>query len=171
MFSQFKFVSGNANKVREAGEILGITIEQVEVRGMFEMQTQNIEELVNHKCQQAYDSLKCPVWWKTLVFYLMRGMVCRVPWSNGLSVLWVVKACLKCCSHLRTAVQQLFAVSQYTMGRIFARIRQKNQRIRVTPSRIRSHYSSQSRMGAIRAGTSFQHWCRAKRNASSQAGC
>ena len=61
MFSQYKFVTGNANKVREAGDILGVTLEQVEVGGIFEMQTQNIEKLVNHKCQQAYDSLKCPV--------------------------------------------------------------------------------------------------------------
>ena len=61
MFSQFKFVTGNANKVREAGDILGVTLEQVEVRGIFEKQTLNIEELVKHKCQQAYDSLKCPV--------------------------------------------------------------------------------------------------------------
>ena len=61
MFSQFKFVTGNANKVRETGDILGVTLEQVEVEGIFEMQTQDIEELVNHKCQQAYDSLKCPV--------------------------------------------------------------------------------------------------------------
>ena len=61
MFSQFKFVTGNANKVWEAGDILGVTLEQVEVGGIFEKPTQNIEELVNHKCQQAYDSLKCPV--------------------------------------------------------------------------------------------------------------
>ena len=61
MFSQFKFVTGNANKVREAGDILGVTLEQVEVGGIFEMQTQDIEELVNHKCQQAYDLLNCPV--------------------------------------------------------------------------------------------------------------
>ena len=50
MFSQFKFVTGNANKVREAGDILGVTLEQVEVGEIFEMQTQDIEELVNHKC-------------------------------------------------------------------------------------------------------------------------
>ena len=61
MFSQFKFVTGNLNKVREAEDILGYPMEQVKVEGMFEIQTQDIEELVNHKCQQAYDSLKCPV--------------------------------------------------------------------------------------------------------------
>ena len=61
MFSQIKFVTGNANKVREAGDILGVTLEQVEVGGIFEMQTQDIEELVNHKCEQVYDLLNCPV--------------------------------------------------------------------------------------------------------------
>ena len=61
MVSQIKFVTGNQNKVGEVGDILGFPIEQVEVEGIFEIQTQNIEELVNHKCQQAYDSLKCPV--------------------------------------------------------------------------------------------------------------
>ncbi|MZH04227.1 MAG: RdgB/HAM1 family non-canonical purine NTP pyrophosphatase [Nitrospinae bacterium] len=61
MFSQFKFVTGNPNKAREAGDILGVPLEQVEVEDMFEIQTRDIEELVSHKCQQAYDSLKCPV--------------------------------------------------------------------------------------------------------------
>jgi len=61
MFSQFKFVTGNPNKAREAGAILGVSLEQVEVNGLFEIQTQDIEELVVHKCQQAYDSLKCPL--------------------------------------------------------------------------------------------------------------
>ena len=61
MFSQIKFVTGNFNKARETGVILGVPLEQVEVDGLIEVQTQNIEELVYHKCQQAYDSLKCPV--------------------------------------------------------------------------------------------------------------
>ncbi len=61
MFSQFKFVTGNANKAKEAGAILGVPLEQVEVDGLFEIQTQDLDELVRHKCQQAYDSLKCPV--------------------------------------------------------------------------------------------------------------
>ena len=61
MFSQFKFVTGNKNKVREAGDILGVPLEQVQVGGIIEMQTQDIDELVDHKCQQAYDLLKCPV--------------------------------------------------------------------------------------------------------------
>ena len=61
MFSQFKFVTGNVNKAKEAEAILGVALEQVEVAGLFEVQTQNFEELVQHKSQQAYDSLKCPV--------------------------------------------------------------------------------------------------------------
>ena len=61
MFSQIKFVTGNFNKVRETGVILGVPLEQVQVDGLIEIQTQNIEELVYHKCQQAYNSLKCPV--------------------------------------------------------------------------------------------------------------
>ena len=61
MFSQIKFVTGNFNKAKETGIILGVPLEQVNVDGLIEIQTQNIEELVYHKCQQAYDSLKCPV--------------------------------------------------------------------------------------------------------------
>ena len=61
MFSQFKFVTGNSNKVREAGDILKIPLEQIEVKGLFEIQTQDLDELVRHKCQQAYQALKSPV--------------------------------------------------------------------------------------------------------------
>ena len=53
MFSQFKFATGNPNKAREAVDILGVSMERVEVEGIFEIQTQDIEELVKHKCQQA----------------------------------------------------------------------------------------------------------------------
>ena len=56
MFSQFKFVTGNANKVREAMDILGVNLEQVEVGKIFEMQTQNIEELVI--CNHFHENLK-----------------------------------------------------------------------------------------------------------------
>ena len=55
MFSQIKFVTGNSNKVRETVAILGVPLEEVKVDGLIEIQTQNIEELVYHKCQQAYD--------------------------------------------------------------------------------------------------------------------
>ena len=56
MVSQIKFVTGNSNKARETSAILGIPLEQVKVDGLIEIQTQDIEELVYHKCQQAYDS-------------------------------------------------------------------------------------------------------------------
>ena len=61
MLSHFKFVTGNSNKVREAEDILKISIEQVEVEGLFEIQTQDLDALVRHKCQQAYNALKGPV--------------------------------------------------------------------------------------------------------------
>ena len=61
MVSQIKFVTGNSNKVRETAAILGITLEQVKVDGLIEIQTLDIEELVHHKCRQAYEALKCSV--------------------------------------------------------------------------------------------------------------
>jgi len=61
MFSQFKFVTGNKNKVREAEAILKISLEQVMVKELFEIQTQDLDELIRHKCQQAYLALKKPV--------------------------------------------------------------------------------------------------------------
>ena len=61
MFSQIKFVTGNSNKVRETVAILGVPLEGIKVDGLIEIQTLDIEELVHHKCQQAYDSLKCSV--------------------------------------------------------------------------------------------------------------
>ncbi|MEK9628896.1 MAG: RdgB/HAM1 family non-canonical purine NTP pyrophosphatase [Nitrospinota bacterium] len=61
MFSQFKFVTGNQNKAREAAAILEVPLEQVEVEGLYEIQTLDVEDLVRHKCLQAYEALKCPV--------------------------------------------------------------------------------------------------------------
>ena len=61
MFSQFTFVTGNSNKVKEAADILKVSLEQVEVEGLIEMQTQDLDELVSHKCQQAYQALNSPV--------------------------------------------------------------------------------------------------------------
>jgi non-canonical purine NTP pyrophosphatase (RdgB/HAM1 family) len=61
MFSKLKFVTGNPNKVREAGEILGLNLDSVQVEGLFEIQTPNLDEVVRHKAQQAYSALQCPV--------------------------------------------------------------------------------------------------------------
>ena len=49
MFSKFKFVTGNPNKVREAGEILGLALKSVQVDGIFEIQTPDLNEVVRHK--------------------------------------------------------------------------------------------------------------------------
>jgi len=76
MFSQFKFVTGNANKAKEAGEILGVSLQQVAVEGLFEIQTKDLDELVRHKAQQAYDALRCPVMVEDsgLVFHAWKGL-------------------------------------------------------------------------------------------------
>lgn len=60
-WEQLKFVTGNANKVREASEILGVRLQQVEVEGLYETQTRDLAELVSHKARQAYESLQSPV--------------------------------------------------------------------------------------------------------------
>ena len=76
MFSQFKFVTGNPNKAKEAGDILGVPLEKVEVADLFEIQTKDLDELVRHKAQQAYDALKCPVMVEDsgLVFHAWKGL-------------------------------------------------------------------------------------------------
>ena len=60
-FSELKFVTSNLNKVREAQEILGITINQVDLEGLVEIQTSDVIELVNHKIQQAYQLIQEPL--------------------------------------------------------------------------------------------------------------
>ena len=76
MFSQFKFVTGNPNKAKEASDILGVSLEQVEVAGLFEIQTQDLDELLSHKAQQAYDALGCPILVEDsgLVFQAWKGL-------------------------------------------------------------------------------------------------
>ena len=61
MFSNYKFVTGNPDKVREAGEILNLTLEPVSVPGLFEIQTPDLDEVVRHKARQAYSALQYPV--------------------------------------------------------------------------------------------------------------
>ena len=60
-WSQFKFVTSNADKVREASKILGCQLEQVSTLMIHEIQTYDINKVVEHKAQQAYEELKCPV--------------------------------------------------------------------------------------------------------------
>lgn len=61
IWKQLKFVTGNADKLREAQEILGIEMEQVEADHLYEIQTDDIRELVEHKVTEAWKELKCPV--------------------------------------------------------------------------------------------------------------
>jgi non-canonical purine NTP pyrophosphatase (RdgB/HAM1 family) len=61
MLNQYKFVTGNPNKVREAGEILGLELDSIQIDGQFEIQTPNLDEVVRHKAQQAFSALQCPV--------------------------------------------------------------------------------------------------------------
>ena len=76
MLPQFKFVTGNPNKVREAREILGLALEPVQVEGLFEIQTPALNEVVRHKAQQAYSALQCPemVEDSGLVFHAWNGL-------------------------------------------------------------------------------------------------
>jgi non-canonical purine NTP pyrophosphatase (RdgB/HAM1 family) len=76
MLNKFKFVTGNPNKVREAGEILGLDLDSVQVEGQFEIQTPNLDEVVRHKAQQAYSILQCPVMVEDsgLVFHAWNGL-------------------------------------------------------------------------------------------------
>lgn len=61
IFEDLTFVTGNPNKVREASEILGFSLNQCEVDGLIEMQTSDVSELVVHKLNQAYETIGNPV--------------------------------------------------------------------------------------------------------------
>jgi non-canonical purine NTP pyrophosphatase (RdgB/HAM1 family) len=76
MFSKLKFVTGNPNKVKEAGEILGLDLDSVHVDGVFEIQSPNLDEVVRHKAHQAYSVLQCPVMVEDsgLVFHAWNGL-------------------------------------------------------------------------------------------------
>jgi XTP/dITP diphosphohydrolase len=76
MLSKFKFVTGNPNKVREAGEILNLALEPVQVDGLIEIQSPELDVVVRHKAQQAYSALQCPVMVEDsgLVFHAWNGL-------------------------------------------------------------------------------------------------
>lgn len=61
IFNNIKFVTGNPNKVREAGEILGVDLEQVDIPHLYELQTHDPAEIVRHKLSQAYQAVNGPV--------------------------------------------------------------------------------------------------------------
>ena len=138
MFSQFKFVTGNVNKVQEVGDILGVPLEQVEVGGIFEKQTQDIEDLVNHKCQQAYDSLKCPVLvedsgllfnaWNGLPGALVKWFECTVGCEGMLKMLQPFEdrhATAVCCFALHDGNNIRIARGE-VVGKIATKIRGRN---------------------------------------------
>ena len=56
-WNQLKFVTGNSNKVREASKILGCRLEQVSTLMIHEIQTHDINKIVEHKARQAYEEL------------------------------------------------------------------------------------------------------------------
>lgn len=61
VLNNIKFVTGNINKVREAGEILGVSLQQVDIPELYELQTHDPEAIVRHKLMQAHEIVKEPV--------------------------------------------------------------------------------------------------------------
>jgi len=61
IFKNIKFVTGNPNKVREAREILGVDLEQVDLPDQYEVQTNEVSVIVKRKVIQAHQALDCPV--------------------------------------------------------------------------------------------------------------
>jgi non-canonical purine NTP pyrophosphatase (RdgB/HAM1 family) len=61
LLKSVNFVTGNPNKVKEAEAILGIDLNQVDMDGLYELQTTDFDALVRNKAQQAYDNLQKPV--------------------------------------------------------------------------------------------------------------
>ncbi len=72
----YKFVTGNPNKVREACEILTLDLESVQIDGLVEVQSPDLDEVVRHKALQAYSTLKCPVMVEDsgLLFHAWNGL-------------------------------------------------------------------------------------------------
>lgn len=61
LLNNLKFVTGNANKVREARQILEVNFEQINLENLIEIQTSDLSDVVRHKVNHAYEILKCPV--------------------------------------------------------------------------------------------------------------
>ncbi|MBT7522053.1 MAG: RdgB/HAM1 family non-canonical purine NTP pyrophosphatase [Nitrospina sp.] len=61
MWKKLKFVTSNADKVREASCILESPLDQVSGLDIDEIQASDVRKVVAHKAQQAFDKLKCPV--------------------------------------------------------------------------------------------------------------
>ena len=61
MRKKLKFVTSNADKVREASCILESPLDQVSGLDIDEIQASDVRKVVAYKAQQAFDKLKCPV--------------------------------------------------------------------------------------------------------------
>ena len=61
MWEKLKFVTSNADKVREVADILERTLLQVSLPNLNEIQESDMKKIVVHKARQAFDELKCPV--------------------------------------------------------------------------------------------------------------
>ena len=60
MLKKLTFVTGNQDKLREASEILGMTLRQAGLE-LEELQTINVEDLIIHKAEEAYKKLHSPL--------------------------------------------------------------------------------------------------------------
>ena len=58
---QLKFVTSNADKVREATDIMGFSLDQISSLSIDEVQSDDISKVVIHKAKQSYDIVKLPV--------------------------------------------------------------------------------------------------------------
>ena len=58
---QLKFATSNANKLREAIDILGFSLDQVSSLKIDEIQSDDISKIVIHKAQKSYEIIKLPV--------------------------------------------------------------------------------------------------------------
>jgi len=61
MFDAVTFVTGNANKAKEASSILGVEFSRRDLPTLHEIQTTSVDEAVKHKAEEAYRLIKKPV--------------------------------------------------------------------------------------------------------------
>ena len=61
MLKKLKFVTSNLDKVREASDILECPFDHVSGIKIDEIQASDINKIVAHKAEQAFNKLKCPI--------------------------------------------------------------------------------------------------------------
>ena len=61
MWKKLKFVTGNLDKVREASDILECPLDHVPGVKIDEIQASDINKIVAHKAEQAFNKIKCPI--------------------------------------------------------------------------------------------------------------